>query len=675
MNVSSDGLGKLKDLGSGSYHHVNNSLMAWSKLKEIDITNNVASTLTNYQVKVTLTYDADMQADFDDIRFVDTDGTTLLDYWLESKTDSSTATFWVEIPSHAASATEVIYVYYGNAAASSSSSITNTFLFGDDFAGSSVDSSKWSTTTGTSNVSGGLLVLNAGAGLFAGSYAVPSDTIWEASVNHTGGGNGGGAVRAATTTGYGWVSDGGANLVDILMWGSTLYAQTSSGENSFGTIGAGLRRYKITYRPGDVDSVLYNYENGTSTTSRTGSNAGGTLYPTLYSASGDQWDWFFIRKYASTEPTVSVSSTEANIAVYDDIKIIPASGGTHPHFSKLFTFAETLGSSNAGSVKYQIGLDSNRDGTVDGWYYWSGSAWAAVTTDSTDNNPATTINSNIATFHSEIGTGDAYIKAFLISNGSQAVELDAVNITYEPYNTAPSTPSSLGPASYVNGSTVNNYLPTLNFTLSDTDGADTVKYQIQIDDSSDFSSAIVDYTSALAAQGATSFTVGQAAGSGTYTTGSVSTTLSVGTSYYWRVKAIDNSVSASSYATANSGAIAFVVGQPTVTLGVSGSPLAENGGAATVTATLSGSASQDTTVNISYSGTATNTTDYTRSATSITVTAGATTGTVTLTGVNDALDETDETVIVDISGVSNGTESGTQQITATITDDDATPTL
>ena len=115
---------------------------------------------------------------------------------------------------------------------------------------------------------------------------------------------------------------------------------------------------------------------------------------------------------------------------------------------------------------------------------------------------------------------------------------------------------------------------------------------------------------------------------------------------------------------------------PTVTLGLSDSPLAENGGVATVTATLNNPSYQSVTVNLAYTGTATGGgTDYTASDTSIVIAAGSTTGTVTITGVNDALDEADETVIVDISGVTNGTESGSQQVTATITDDDATPSL
>jgi len=115
---------------------------------------------------------------------------------------------------------------------------------------------------------------------------------------------------------------------------------------------------------------------------------------------------------------------------------------------------------------------------------------------------------------------------------------------------------------------------------------------------------------------------------------------------------------------------------PDVTLGLSGSPLAENGGTAAVTATLSAAATQNVTVNLGFAGTATGGgTDYTASGSSITISAGSTTGNITLTGNNDLLDEENETIIVDITGVTNGAESGTQQVTATITDDDAAPNL
>ena len=118
-----------------------------------------------------------------------------------------------------------------------------------------------------------------------------------------------------------------------------------------------------------------------------------------------------------------------------------------------------------------------------------------------------------------------------------------------------------------------------------------------------------------------------------------------------------------------------VIPVPTVTLGVSPSSRSESTTTANVvTATLSNAYGINTTVNLSFSGTATGSgVDYSLSGTSITITAGSTTGSVNITNVPDALYEGNETVIVDISSVTNGTESGTQQVTYTITDDDPLP--
>ena len=116
---------------------------------------------------------------------------------------------------------------------------------------------------------------------------------------------------------------------------------------------------------------------------------------------------------------------------------------------------------------------------------------------------------------------------------------------------------------------------------------------------------------------------------------------------------------------------------PTVSIS-SSSPIAENGGVSTVTATMSAAAAQSTTINLLFSGTADNGTDYLRSASSITIAAGNTSGSITVTGVNDSFNDEAETVIVDIDTVSGGngaSESGTQRETITITDDDPAPTV
>lgn len=115
---------------------------------------------------------------------------------------------------------------------------------------------------------------------------------------------------------------------------------------------------------------------------------------------------------------------------------------------------------------------------------------------------------------------------------------------------------------------------------------------------------------------------------------------------------------------------------PTVTLSVSPASITENGGVATFTATLSAPApAGGVTVSLEFSGNATDPADYTRSGTQIVIAAGATTGTVTATAKADTVADADETIIVDITGVTGASENGTQQATVTITEPAAQPTV
>ena len=114
---------------------------------------------------------------------------------------------------------------------------------------------------------------------------------------------------------------------------------------------------------------------------------------------------------------------------------------------------------------------------------------------------------------------------------------------------------------------------------------------------------------------------------------------------------------------------------PSVTLGVSPPTRAEGAGTTTVTATLSATSLDPIIVALAFTGTAANGIDYTHVGSQIVIPPGSLSGTLTLLAVQDTLDEANETIIVDISGVTNGTESNSQQVAATIIDDDTTPTL
>ncbi|GEM_PF-2119273 len=116
------------------------------------------------------------------------------------------------------------------------------------------------------------------------------------------------------------------------------------------------------------------------------------------------------------------------------------------------------------------------------------------------------------------------------------------------------------------------------------------------------------------------------------------------------------------------------VAVPEVTLSATVSPIAENGGTSTLTATTDVAVSSDEAITISYAGTATNGVDYTGS-TTITILSGATTGSITITGLDDSTDDDGETIIATITATQTVDIGADNSETITITDDDPLPQI
>jgi hypothetical protein len=112
---------------------------------------------------------------------------------------------------------------------------------------------------------------------------------------------------------------------------------------------------------------------------------------------------------------------------------------------------------------------------------------------------------------------------------------------------------------------------------------------------------------------------------------------------------------------------------PTVAFTAAAQSASEGAGTAIVTVQLSAVSDDDVTVPFTAGGTATNPSDYTMTASPITIPAGSTTGTATVTIVDDALAEADETVIVTMGAPVNAVAGATTVHTLTINDNDAPP--
>ena len=109
---------------------------SWSRKRAIHINNTGNSNaLTDYQVMINITYDSDMQNDFDDIRVVNETSGETVPYWIENKSDGNWCKIWFNASYIPASSwcNDTYYLYYGNPSASSNSDGEATFEFFDDF--------------------------------------------------------------------------------------------------------------------------------------------------------------------------------------------------------------------------------------------------------------------------------------------------------------------------------------------------------------------------------------------------------------------------------------------------------------------------------------------------------------------------------------------------------------
>ncbi len=117
--------------------------------------------------------------------------------------------------------------------------------------------------------------------------------------------------------------------------------------------------------------------------------------------------------------------------------------------------------------------------------------------------------------------------------------------------------------------------------------------------------------------------------------------------------------------------------QPTVHFTVATQSASEATGLVTVTAQLSAASGLTVDIPFTINGTSTaiSGTDYTFTASPLSIPAGSTTADITITLTNDALDELNETIVIDMGTPTNATASGTLTHTATINDDDTPPTV
>jgi hypothetical protein len=124
-------------------------LLVFKYMRPITVTAGSNGMPANYQIKIvldtaSLISSGKMRSDCGDIRFYKADGTPL-SYYIDPYTiNTNNTVIWVKDPDAlSANGSHTIYMYYGNPNVTSKSDGNATFIFFDDFLGTSIDTSKW----------------------------------------------------------------------------------------------------------------------------------------------------------------------------------------------------------------------------------------------------------------------------------------------------------------------------------------------------------------------------------------------------------------------------------------------------------------------------------------------------------------------------------------------------
>ena len=283
---------------------------------------NASSALTDYQINLYLNLSSQVSAgkirsDLGDLRFNDSSGNAL-SYWIEDPT-ASAAKIWVNVTSIPASpSTATIYMYYGNPSATSQSNGGNTFVFFDDFSGSSLDSTKWTLNrwygsgSYSATVANGYVEIYSGATTAAGIVAktgvsfpfavegryriVAGSENWHA-ITQTSSGTDSDWVRVGYSATYFYYQKKVSGTISTYQYFSR-------------TLPTSWTRISIIW----TSSSAQYFENGAQVNTVTTQDrfTSGTNYLQLSTWDGGKsdYDWIAIRNYVNPEPTYSVGSEQ-----------------------------------------------------------------------------------------------------------------------------------------------------------------------------------------------------------------------------------------------------------------------------------------------------------------------------------------------------------------------------
>ena len=186
---------------------------SWSYRKEVTVTGGT-TTLTNFTVLVNVSYESNMQSNFDDIRFVNGECSGAQDiengFELDYKVNGANAFYWVRIPS-LTTGTNKVCMYYGNGLASDGADSTYawdpSYLFvyhGGEYV-NSITGARGMSSAGATNETGNV---NCFAGTMCANLVDNGDIIYF---------NESGQNEFATGQVEAWINKSGTNTYGVAL--------------------------------------------------------------------------------------------------------------------------------------------------------------------------------------------------------------------------------------------------------------------------------------------------------------------------------------------------------------------------------------------------------------------------------------------------------------------------
>lgn len=443
-------------------------LIGWDRQEKITVSN-PGTALNDYQVFISfdeadtenLIFIGQMQADYDDVRFTEDDGTTLLSYWIEPGEG-----FWVKISTIAAGDT-IVYLYHGNTSASGVSNGEDTFILYDDFNDNSIDPVKWSEVQdGVAHAyernqrmeiegDGSSRAYLKSNNIISGSYVLEYDGMkqdnlevamhWDGNIS---------GLFDETYNGYYIAYESWSNPKRFHMRKYIDGDITDLSGYTMDDLDTFWHKYKIILNAGEI-SLFYDGTQIIHSVDPDTSFISGYLGLTGRESSGVSsiYDDVRVRKYASPEPVVNNNPPNApqNLSFED------ASNPSLPKFSWTFDDPDSGDTQSA----YQVQVAASSSDLAFGPYMWD--SGKTISPDSSATYNGSTLGSS-TTYYWKVRTWDYYP-----SVGDYCSDQTFTTEAFAPPD-APTNPLCDG---VTNPSNLENFMPVFSWTYNDPGPADT----------------------------------------------------------------------------------------------------------------------------------------------------------------------------------------------------------